>query len=79
MEVCLLLGMAQPGRLGRKWKLEIGNWKLGTRSWKLEIGHGLEFRVSSFQFQVSLFPNPNATVTENGRKKKNLRTNPPSY
>ena len=56
MEVWLLLGMTQPGRLGRNSKLE--------------TGHGVGFRVSSFKFRF--FPSHNATIRkEDGRNKKN--------
>jgi hypothetical protein len=48
-----------------------GSSKFETGNWKLETGHGLEFRVSSFEFPVS-------TVREGGRKKKNsLQTRQP--
>jgi hypothetical protein len=58
-------------------------YKLPIFDCRLPIGtsrtSSFEFPVSSFEFPVSSFEFRVSKVREGGRKKKNLRTKPPSY
>jgi hypothetical protein len=56
MEVWLLLGMTQPGRLGRNSKLETGQTEFESGNWKLDTALGFEFPVSSFAFSLAITP-----------------------